>query len=215
MKVILTGATGMVGEGVLFECLDNAAVSEVLMVNRRHYNISHPKLKELLVTNFLLIEKYSEQLRGYDACFYCAGVSSVGMNEADYSRITYDTTLAFANAVLQQNPTMVFIFVTGARTDSSEKGKVMWARVKGRTENALMQLAFKHVFTFRPAIMKATKGQVNVKTIYRILGPIIAPFYPAKTLTLKQVAQAMIHAVVKGYPKPILEVDDILKLSQQ
>ncbi|MGC4035834.1 MAG: NAD-dependent epimerase/dehydratase family protein [Chitinophagaceae bacterium] len=215
MKVIITGATGMVGEGVLFECLENSNVETVLLVSRRHYDMAHSKLKEILVPDFLHLEKFAESLTGYDACFYCAGISSVGMKEDEYSRITFDTTMAFANELLKLNPGMVFNFVSGNRTDSSEKGKVMWARVKGRTENALMKLPFKGQYNFRPAIMKGTKGQKNVKTIYKILGPLIAPFFPQKTLTLKQVGQAMINTVLKGYPKQVLEVDDIEQLAGQ
>ncbi|WP_433829036.1 NAD-dependent epimerase/dehydratase family protein [Flavobacterium anhuiense] len=215
MKIIITGATGMVGEGVLLECLENKNVTEVLIVNRKHYELTHAKLKELLVRDFMQLENFTEQLKGYDACFYCAGISSVGMKEEQYSFITYDTTIAFAEKLLQLNPDLVFNFVSGNRTDSSENGKVMWARVKGRTENALIKLFGKNQYNFRPAIMKATKGQVNVKTIYKILGPLIAPFFPQKTLTLKQVGLAMINAVLKGYPKQILEVDDIEELAKQ
>ncbi|MBE7174686.1 MAG: NAD-dependent epimerase/dehydratase family protein [Williamsia sp.] len=213
MKVIITGATGMVGEGVLFHCLQDAQVEAVLMVNRRHYDVTHPKLKELIVPDFLHMEAFSGQLTGYDACFYCAGISSVGMKEDEYSRITYDTTLAFAHTLLKLNPGMVFNFVSGNRTDSSEQGKVMWARVKGRTENALMKMPFKGQYNFRPAIMKATKGQKNMKTVYKILAPLISPFFPQKTLTLAQVGKAMVNAVAKGYPKQVLEVDDIERLS--
>ncbi|KAA5534618.1 NAD-dependent epimerase/dehydratase family protein [Taibaiella lutea] len=215
MKVIITGATGMVGEGVLFECLENPKVKEVLIVSRKHYDLNNPKLKELLVPDFSHLEIFSENLKGYDACFYCAGISSVGIKEAEFSRITYDTTLAFAKQLLQLNPNMVFNFISGNRTDSSEKGKVMWARVKGKTENALMKLPFKSQFNFRPALMKATKGQVNVKRIYKILAPLIAPFFPQKTLTLKQVGQAMINSVLIGYPKQVLEINDIEQLAKQ
>lgn len=214
MKVILTGATGMVGEGVLFECLENTNVSEVLIVSRRHYAITHSKLKELLIPDFRQADNFSDQLKGYDACFYCAGISSVGVKEEHFTRMTYDTTLAFATTLLQLNPGMVFTYVSGRATDSTEKGKVMWARVKGRTENALMKLPFKGEYNFRPAIMKASKGQKNVKTIYKILGPMIAPFMTQKTLTLKQVGRAMINAVLRGYPKQILEVEDIEELAK-
>jgi nucleoside-diphosphate-sugar epimerase len=213
MKVILTGATGMVGEGVLLTCLDNVAITEVLIVGRRHYDFSHPKLKELLVPDFLQIEKFYKDLNSYDACFYCAGISSIGMNEADYSEITYDTTLLFAKVVLQQNPNMVFNFVSGRSTDSSEQGKVMWARVKGRTENALMKLGFRHQFNFRPALMLPVKGQRSMKTSYKILAIILKYFMPKATLTLTQVGQAMINSVAKGYTKQILEIDDIRKLA--
>lgn len=215
MKVIITGATGMVGEGVLFECLENPSVNEVLIVSRKHYNINHPKLKELLVPDFLQLDKFSEKLTGYDACFYCAGISSVGVKEDEYNRITYDTTVTFAKTLLRLNPDMVFNFVSGNRTDSTEKGKVMWARIKGKTENALMKLPFKGQYNFRPAIMKGTRGQVNVKRVYKILAPLIAPFFPQKTLTLKQVGEAMINTVLRGYPKQILEVNDIEQLAKQ
>jgi len=215
MKVIITGATGMVGEGVLFECLENPVVKEVLIVSRRHYNLNHPKLKELLVPDFSQVADFSENLKGYDACFYCAGISSIGIKEDEFKRITYDTTLAFAGQLLQLNPHMVFNFVSGNRTDSSEKGKIMWARVKGKTENALMKLPFKNQYNFRPAIMKATSGQVNVKTFYKISAPLIAPFFPQKTLMLKEVGQAMINSVRKGYAKQILEVTDIEQLAKQ
>ena len=214
MKVIITGATGMVGEGVLLACLENDHVHEVLIISRRHYELAHDKLKELLVPDFSYLENYTAALQGYDACFYCAGISSVGVKEEAYSRITYDTTLAFARLLLRLNPGMVFNFVSGNRTDSSETGKVMWARVKGKTENALMKLPFKGQYNFRPALMKGTKGQKNVKLIYRVLAPIIRPFFPQKTLTLTQVGKAMINTVLTGYPKQILEVDDIDALSQ-
>jgi hypothetical protein len=213
MKVIITGATGMVGEGVLLECLENPAVSQILIVGRRHYDLSHPKVKELLIPDFLQSSNYSEQLSGYDACFFCAGVSSIGMSEGDYTRITYDTTMAFAKTLVQKNPTMVFDFVTGAGTDSSEKGKVMWARVKGKTENDLVKLGFKGQYNFRPGLMVPTPGQKSSKTSYKITAAVLKYFLPKSTLTLKQVGKAMIHSVTKGYSKHVLEVADIKDLS--
>lgn len=184
MKVIITGATGMVGEGVLFECLDNSAVTEVLIIGRRNYKLTHPKLKELILKDFSEIKNHSELLKNYDGCFFCAGVSSVGESEESFTKKTYDFVIPFATTLSEINPDMIFIYVSGNRTDSTEKGKVMWARVKGRTENALMKLPFKGQYNFRPAIMKATKGQVNVKRVYKILAPLITPFFPAKTLKL-------------------------------
>ena len=213
MKVIITGATGMVGEGVLLECLENNAVTKVLMVNRRPFDLKHPKLEELIIPDFMKPDGFDENLRGYDACFYCAGVSSVGMNEEKYTAITYDTTIIFARKLSYLNPLMVFTFVSGSHTDSSEKGKIMWARVKGRTENALMKLPFKGVYNFRPGIMKAFPGQKNVKTLFRILLPVFLFLFPKGSLTLKQVGQAMINAVRRGYPRKILEINDIRQLS--
>ncbi|ARS39143.1 nucleoside-diphosphate sugar epimerase [Sphingobacteriaceae bacterium GW460-11-11-14-LB5] len=214
MKVIITGATGMVGEGVLFECLDHPVVSEVLIIGRKHYDKSHPKLKELILKDFSEINNHSDLLKTYDGCFFCAGVSSVGENEESFTKKTYDFVVPFAATISDINPGMTFIYVSGNRTDSTEKGKVMWARVKGRTENALMKLPFKGQYNFRPAIMTGSKGQKNVKTIYKILGPLISPFFPAKTLKLSEVGKAMINAVSKGYPTQILEADDIFKLSK-
>ena len=215
MKVIITGATGMVGEGVLFECLENPTVKEVLIVNRRHYDIQHPKLKELLIADFMKLAEFENQLSGYDACFYCAGISSVGLNEDKYNFITYDTTLAFAQQLLQFNPNMVFNFVSGSHTDSSEKGKVMWARVKGKTENALMKLSFKGQYNFRPGFMKPFKQQHNVKALFKPLIFLFPILLPKQSLTLKQVGQAMINAVTQGYAKQVLEIKDIKILAEQ
>jgi len=213
MKVIITGATGMVGEGVLLECLENPAVMEVLMINRRPYLLEHPKLQELIVPDFIKLQQHTDRLKEFDACFYCAGVSSVGMNEAKYTYITYDTTMSFANTLAAINPAMVFTFVTGSHTDSSEKGKIMWARVKGRTENALMRLSFKGVYNFRPGFMKPFKEQKNVKSLFKPIILVFPLLFPKQSLTLKQVGQAMINAVIKGYPKKILEIEDIKKLA--
>lgn len=213
MKVIITGATGMVGEGVLLECLENTAVQEVLMINRRPSPISHPKLKELIVPDFIKLDE-SPLLGSYDACFYCAGVSSVGMNEHKYTFITYDTTLIFAQKLAKLNPDMVFTFVSGAHTDSSEKGSAMWARVKGKTENALMKLSFKAAYNFRPGFMKPFEGQKNVKALFKPIIWVFPYLFPKKSLTLKQVGQAMINAVQHGYPKQVLEIADIAELAK-
>jgi uncharacterized protein YbjT (DUF2867 family) len=217
IKVIITGATGMVGEGVLWECLDHPEITGVLMVNRKSFDIRHPKLKECIVPDFLRLDEFTGQLGGYDACFFCAGISSLGMKEAEYSRITYDTTLHFAQTLAGLNPDMIFDYVSGAQTDSTEKGRMMWARVKGRTENALMRLPFKKAYNFRPAFMKATKGQVNTKGYYKYIAwlyPFLRVVLPNQVSTLRQVAQAMINSVLKGYPKQILEVKDIKLLAK-
>lgn len=214
MNVIITGATGMVGEGVLLECLQNNKVQEILLVGRKPYDLQHPKLKELIVPDFLKIGDFANQLCGYNACFFCAGISSLGMNEENYRLITYDTTLAFAKTLRQQNPGMVFNYVSGASTDSSEQGRLMWARVKGKTENDLMKLGFKGQYNFRPAIMLPTKGQKSLKTSYKILGAIFKYILPKSTLKLSEVGKAMINTVLKGYHKQVLEVADIKLLSE-
>lgn len=214
-RVILTGATGMVGEGVLLECLASPEVEHVLVVGRRPYGVAHPKLEECIVSDFNDLSAVEDRLRGYDACFYCAGVSSAGMSEADYTRVAYDTVLRFAETLARLDPKMVFTHVTGAGTDGSEKGRVMWARVKGRAENALMRLPFAAVYNFRPGLMKPTRGQRSIKTLYRVLLvllPIMRLFF--RTLTLEQVGRAMIHAVTKGSDKHVLEIADIAALAE-
>lgn len=212
LKIILTGATGMVGEGVLLHCLESRGIAEVLIINRKHVDRQHPKLKELLVADFNKLGEVADRLQGYDACFYCAGVSSVGMNEEDYSRITYDTTLNFAKVLYDLHPKMVFHFVTGTHTETH--GKQMWQRVKGKTEEALMQIGFRGQYNFRPGFMKPVKGQRNVRWFFK---PVIALFpllLPKKSLTLHEVGQAMIHGVTKGYNKAILEIEDIKALAK-
>lgn len=214
MKIILTGATGMVGEGVLLECLQNDTVTSVLLIGRKTVGMEHPKLKELLLSDFNEIESYKEQLGGYDACFYCAGISSVGMNEQEYTRITYDTTLKFARVLCEVNPSMIFIYVSGAGTDSSEKGKLMWARVKGKTENDLIALGFRQVYNFRPGIMKPAPGQKNAKNLLRFVGWTSALLAPKYTLELLEVGKAMIHGVEKTYPSSVCEIADIKKMAK-
>jgi uncharacterized protein YbjT (DUF2867 family) len=215
IKVIITGATGMVGEGVLFECLQNEIVSEVLLVSRRHYDLQHPKLKELLVPDFFSLDQSAEILKGHDGCFFCAGVSSVGKNENTYTHLTYDTTLAFAKSILPLNPGMVFTYVSGAGTASSEKSKMMWARVKGKTENDLAGLSFKAFYNFRPGIMQPFPGQKNWKPIVKLMVKAVKFFSPKSVLTLHEVGKAMINAVVVGYSKKVLEVTDIKELSKK
>ncbi|MCF8448188.1 MAG: NAD-dependent epimerase/dehydratase family protein, partial [Bacteroidia bacterium] len=153
MKVIITGATGMVGEGILLACLENPTITEIVMINRRTFPLQNPKLKELIVSDFMKLENYSADFKEYDACFFCAGISSIGLKEPEYTHITYDITLNVAKVLADLNPKMVFTYVSGALTDSSEKGKSMWARVKGKTENDLMKLPFKGVYNFRPGFM--------------------------------------------------------------
>jgi uncharacterized protein YbjT (DUF2867 family) len=215
IRIILTGSTGFVGEGILFECLAHEDVEEVLIVNRRHYEGKiHPKLKECIVRDFFNLDEVEEQLKGYDACFYCAGKSSVGMNEQDYTHLTYDMALYFANKLLSINPEIVFCHISGASSDSSENGKVMWARVKGKIENKLLTLPFKKVYNFRPGIMKATKGQKNSGFFYQAMYPIIHFLAPKHACTLHEVGLAMIKSVFNDYSKQILEVVDIVELAK-
>lgn len=217
-SAMITGATGMVGEGVLLECLEHPAVERVLIVNRKPYPMKHPKLEECIIPDFMELDAFTSQLKGYDACFYCAGISSAGMKEADYAHITYDITMNFARTVAKLNPRMTFVFVSGAHTDSTEKGRVMWARVKGKTENALMKLPFKRVFNFRPGFMRPTKGQRNVKGFYRMIGklyPLLQALMPNQVSTMSDVGRAMIHSVLRGCQKQKLEVRDINLLAQE
>ncbi len=218
ISVIITGVTGMVGEGVLFECLGHPDVEKVLMVNRRPYDLRHPKLSELIVPDLFDLEAAKSQLTGYNACFFCAGISSVGLSEPQFRRITYDLTLNFARTLAELNKNMVFDYVSGAMTDSTEKGRIMWARVKGQTENDLSKLPFKSVYNFRPGFMKATEGQKNVKSYYRYIGPLyplLRAIMPGRVSTLRAVAVAMINTVTKGYSKNILEIKDIKALAGQ
>ena len=212
MKLIITGATGMVGEGVLIECLRDTRVESVLSVSRQPCGHSHPKLKELLIDDFMNIGNYASQLAGYDGCLFCAGVSSVGMAEEKYTQLTYNMTLRFAEAVKSVNSQLTFIYVSGSHTDSTEKGKIMWARVKGRTENALTRLGFKGAYAFRPGLMKPFKEQKNFKGInkyIKVIFPLFNLFF--KNIPLSDVGRAMINTVQKGYSKNILEIKDIIQ----
>ncbi|UCG28530.1 MAG: hypothetical protein JSV24_04000, partial [Bacteroidales bacterium] len=153
MKIVITGATGMVGKGVLYECLDNPDIKDVLIVNRTPVGMDHPKMEEILIPDFFDLEGITKDLAGFDACFFCLGVSSFRMSEENYTRITYDLTLNFAQTFLKQNRDSVFCYISGAGTDSSEKGRIMWARVKGKTENDLLKLPFKASYMFRPGFI--------------------------------------------------------------
>jgi uncharacterized protein YbjT (DUF2867 family) len=216
MKVIITGATGMVGEGVLLECLENPEVERVLAVARRSSGHTHAKLRELRVPDFRELKSVEPDLTGYDACFYCAGVSSVGMKEPEYAAITYDTPLHFAETLVRLNPGMVFVHVSGAHTDGTEQGKVMWARVKGKAENAIARLPFKAVYNFRPSLMKPAPGQKNLKSSYKVLlvfYPLLSLFFPG--IPLREVGRAMINCVRFGAPKTVLEAKDIREEAQR
>ncbi len=215
ISAIITGASGMVGEGVLLECLADARVSRVLVITRKPSGVTHPKLVEVVHADFDDLAPIQAQLAGYDACFFCLGVSSVGMSEADYKRVTYDLTTNFGRTLARLNPDMAFCYVTGKSTDSTEHGKSMWARVKGATENELLRL-FKRGVMFRPGMMRATKGQKNLKGWYKAIAwiyPIGRALAPGSFCTLQEVAQAMINAATIGSPKKVLEVRDIVALA--
>ena len=216
MKVILFGATGMVGQGVLRECLVDAGVERVLVVGRSPTGVQHAKLHEVLHDNFTDFSKIESQLRGYDACFFCLGVSSVGMEAERYRHLTYNVTMAAANTLVRLNPGMVFTYVTGRSTDSTEQGPVRWARVKGKTENDLLKLPFKAAYMFRPAGIQPLHGVRSktawVQAIYIVAAPLLS--YLARTApkymtTSEQLGRAMIKVARDGYPKPVLESEDI------
>lgn len=207
----------MVGEGILLECLQLPQVSEILSVSRKPCGIAHRKLKEYIVDDFLSIDPNEEKLKGYDACFFCAGISSVGISEEDYRRITYDTTLHFAKAC-HPNPNMSFIYVSGGGTDSSEKGRMAWARIKGKTENDLMKLPFKQAFGYRIGFMIASPGQKRVLKYYKYLAwmiPLLKIALPNMITTMKQVALSMIYVAQNGYPKNVIEVKDIKMMAEK
>jgi len=206
----------MVGEGVLLECLHHPGVEQVLVINRKPGGVSHSKLRELIRTDFFDLAPIESQLVGYDACFFCLGVSSVGMSKEEYKHITYDLTLKLGQLLAKVSPEMTFCYVTGGGTDSSEQGRIAWARVKGATENALMRL-FKRAYMFRPGFLKASSGQKNVKSYYKSfdwLYPMGRALYPAGFCTVEELGRAMINVVSKGYPKQILDVKDIVKLAK-
>jgi hypothetical protein len=215
LKVIITGATGMVGEGVLYECLQNESVEEVLVINRKSCGYSHPKLTEIIHDNFFDISPLEGRISGYNACFFCLGNTAVGKSEAEYTRLTYTLTMNFAATLANLNQDMIFCYVSGAGTDSSEKGRIMWARVKGKTENDLLKLQFKHVFNFRPGgilpYLPLKPSQTYYKT-YKYMGwmfPLLKVIAPNFVVGLKDIARAMINTSLAGYPENVLEVKDI------
>ncbi len=225
INIILTGATGMVGEGVLLESLDNQAVSRVLVVSRRPCGVTHQKLEELVVKDLAALSPAeSTMLAGYDACFFCAGVSSVGKKEAEYSKLTYDMTINFAEEYKKVNPAMpqTFCYVSGYGTDSTEVGKSMWARVKGHTENKLLEIFAQEGkpsggYMFRPGIMKPIKGQKRVLKFYfgwQITYPIMRFLMPKFACTLQDVARAMINCTIHRPAKHVLEVKDIVETAK-
>ncbi|MGO8815792.1 MAG: epimerase [Terriglobia bacterium] len=216
MNVILFGASGMVGQGVLRECLLDPEVTSVVSIVRSSAAQRHPKLREIVHKNFLDFSPIEPELSGLDACFFCLGVSSAGVSEEKYRRVTYDIALAAAETLAKLNPKMTFVFISGAGTDSSEHGRVMWARVKGQTENALLRLPFKAAYMFRPGVIVPLHGIKSRTALYRIPYAILGPLLPLlKTLmpkyvtTTEKLGRAMLTAAKRGAPKPILESSDI------
>lgn len=217
VRAIVTGATGMVGEGVLHECLNHPDVEKVLVVGRKPCGVTHPKLEEIVHGDFFDWRPIADELTGYNACYFCLGVSSVGKKEPEYHRMTYDLTLHAAELLSGLNPDMVFCYVSGSGTDSTERGRSMWARVKGKTENALLKLPFRKAYMFRPGYIHPTKGLRNTHGYYSAiqwLYPMLRWFFPQYAITLRELGLAMIHAVTRSYEKSVLENEDIARLAR-
>ena len=216
LKVIITGATGMVGEGVLEECLIHPDVEKIFVINRRPCGVTSPKLEEIIHDNFFDISPVESRLSGYNTCFFCLGVSAINKKEPEYFALTYTLTMHIARRLSKLNPEMTFCYVSGAGTDSTEKGKLMWSRVKGRTENDLMKLPFKKVYNFRPGFLQPSKGHKFAHKYYSFVGflyPVLRLAFPGFVSTLKEFGLALINIALKGYEKQVLEVPDIIKLS--
>lgn len=217
LKVIIFGATGMVGGGVLLKAIAHPDIEKILIVSRKKCDVKHQKVKEIIHKDFYNYTTISNELDGHDACFFCLGVSSVGMNEKDYSRLTYDLTMEAARTLSTLNKDMVFCYVSGMGTDSTEKGKLTWARVKGKTENDLAKLPFKNAYAFRPGYIKPVKEQTNIKTTFKVVGfiyPLLKLIFPNGGCMADEIGEAMINAVKFGYPKRILENKDIIMLAK-
>jgi NAD-dependent epimerase/dehydratase family protein len=214
INAIITGASGMVGEGVLYECLQHKDVEKILVIGRRSCGYSHPKLKEIVHADMYNLSSIEDQLEDYNACFFCLGMSSVGVKEPEFTKVTYNLTMHFATTLSKLNPEMTFCYISGRGTN--ENGKMMWQRVKGKTESDLLKLPFRQAYNFRPGIIKPTKGLKNVLSLYKWMGwmlPIINTIFPGSVVTLKQIGDAMINVTQRGYEKKILEVKDIISLS--
>jgi len=221
MKVIITGATGMVGKGVLLECLDHPDVEQALVIGRNPLEMKHTKLKQIVHEDFSDFSAIADKLSGYDACFYCMGVSSVGMKEAQYKKVTYDYTMALANVLFNNNRDLTFTYVSGVGTDATEKGRTMWARVKGKTENDLLNMGFKQAFMFRPGaiiplrgIKSRTKSYQFIYDYFMWLVKLIKTLTPNRVVNTTQVGLAMINAVKFGYSTTVLQPKDIIVLSE-
>ncbi|GGH21809.1 NAD-dependent epimerase/dehydratase family protein [Mucilaginibacter phyllosphaerae] len=216
IRVIITGTTGMVGEGVMHQCLQNPAVEAVLIINRKSSGYSHPKLKEIVHADFYNLLPVEDELVGYNACYFCLGISSVGVSKDDYYKTTYLLTMVVAQTLAALNPDMTFCYVSGAGTDSKEKG-TGWAAVKGKTENDLMKLPFKQVFAFRPGFIKPIKGLTKTHNFYKYINwlfPVGRKLFPAGFITLQELAAAMVQVTLQGYNKQVIAGKDIITLSK-
>ncbi len=215
IKPIITGSTGLVGKGLLLECLDNDNVESVLVINRNSVGIEHPKLKEIICPDLFNLSTLEPELEGYDTCFFCLGISSIGIKEEKYRHITYDLTLNFARALLKISKAFTFCYISGAGTDSSEKGRIMWARVKGKTENDLLKLPFKSAYMFRTALIMPKRGIKSRTKSYNVIYTLTKPLYPLlkkfpKIVTNTTIlSRAMIYVATNGYSKKIIENTDI------
>jgi hypothetical protein len=218
VRAIITGSTGMVGEGVLHECLLSEEVEAVLVINRSPCGVVHPKLKEIILKDFFNFESIEKDVAGYNACFFCLGVSSVGVSKEDYYKMTYTLTMGVAKVLSKVNPGMTFCYISGSGTDSTEQGRLNWARVKGKTENDLMKLPFKQVYAFRPGYIHPTPGLKRTLSAYKYITwfyPIGRVLFPGMVSTLAEIGQAMIHTVTRGYEKKIVDVKDIVALAHR
>lgn len=218
MKIIITGVTGMVGEGVLHEGTQREDVEQILILSRKPSRIIHSKVKEVLVKDFYNLSDIENQLLGYDGCLFCLGTTSVGKTDEEFFEISYTLTMSLANTLARISPNMTFCYISGSGTDSSEKGRLAWARTKGKTENDLMKLPFKGVYNFRPGYLHPTPGMKNTLSYYKYLSwlyPVVKAIMPNFVSTLSELGQAMINACAKGYEKQILEVKDISILAKR
>ncbi len=218
MKVIVTGTTGMVGEGVLHECLLHPKIDQVLSISRKPLGISHPKLSQIIHADFYDLSSIEGLIQGYDACLFCLGISSVGLSADDYYKMTYTLTMHVAETLSRLNPQMIFEYISGAGTDSSEQGRSRWARVKGKTENDLMKLPFKKVYAVRPGFIKPTPGLKNVKSFYKYINwlfPIGRALYPKGFCTLQELGLSMIHLSLYPYDKHVIDGKHIIELAKK